>query len=138
MRRLRGLERARLRRQLADWVSPPPTARGSLSGAIALLVPINWPEPFGLVMIEAMACGTPVIAFNHGSVPEIVEPGLTGLIVEDETEAVAAIEHAANLRRDLVRLRFEQRFTAQRMAYDYVTIYRWLATRVPPGLRVVS
>ena len=108
-----------------------------LSGAIALLVPIDWPEPFGLVMIEAMACGTPVIAFNRGSVPEIVEPGVTGLIVEDETEAVAAIEQAAHLPRDMVRHRFEQRFTAQRMAQNYLALYRRLVARGRP-LRVVG
>ncbi len=111
---------------------------GFLSGAIALLVPINWPEPFGLVMIEAMACGTPVIAFNHGSVPEIVEPGLTGLIVEDETQAVAAIGQAASLPRDMVRRRFEQRFTAGRMAQDYLTVYRRLVARVRSNLRAVG
>ena len=79
-----------------------------LSGAIALLVPIDWPEPFGLVMIEAMACGTPVIAFNRGSVPEIVEHGVTGLIVEDEAEAVAAIRRVPSLSRAVVRRNFEQ------------------------------
>ena len=108
-----------------------------LSGAIALLVPIDWPEPFGLVMIEAMACGTPVIAFNHGSVPEIVEPGVTGLIVEDETQAVAAIGQAAYLPRGRVRRRFEQRFTARRMAQDYLALYRRLVARGRP-LRAVG
>ena len=109
-----------------------------LSGAIALLMPIDWPEPFGLVMIEAMACGTPVIAFNHGSVPEIVEPGVTGLIVEDETQAVAAIRQAAHLPRDMRRCRFEQRFTARRMAQDYLALYRRLATQDRPTLREVG
>ncbi len=109
-----------------------------LSGAIALLVPIDWPEPFGLVMIEAMACGTPVIAFHLGSVPEIVEHGVTGLIVKDEAAAVAAVRQAASLSRTAVRHGFERRFTARRMAEDYVALYRRLAVRVRPALRVVS
>jgi glycosyltransferase involved in cell wall biosynthesis len=100
-----------------------------LSGAIALLMPIDWPEPFGLAMIEAMACGTPVIAFNHGSVQEVVEPGVTGLIVDNEMQAVAAIEQAARLPRDMVRHRFAQRFSAQRMAQDYLALYRRLTAR---------
>jgi glycosyltransferase involved in cell wall biosynthesis len=97
-----------------------------LSGAIALLVPIDWPEPFGLVMIEAMACGAPVIAFNRGSVPEIVEDGLTGFIVEDEIGAVGAVDRLASLPRDRIRKRFEERFTARRMAQDYLSVYRSL------------
>ena len=100
-----------------------------LSGAIALLLPIDWPEPFGLVMIEAMACGTPVIAFNRGSVPEIVEDGVTGFVVEDETSAAAAVREVATLSRSLVRRRFEQRFTARRMAEDYLRLYRRMAER---------
>jgi len=98
-----------------------------LSGAIGLLMPIDWPEPFGLVMIEAMACGTPVIAFNCGSVPEIVEHGLTGFIVEDEQGAAAAVKQLASLSRSAVRARFESRFTARRMAEDYLDVYRSLA-----------
>jgi glycosyltransferase involved in cell wall biosynthesis len=109
-----------------------------LSGAIALLLPIEWPEPFGLVMIEAMACGTPVIAFNHGSVPEILEDGLTGCIVENEAAAVAAIERAAKLPRGPIRQRFEQRFTARRMAEDYLRVYDELAEVPRPRLRVVT
>ena len=109
-----------------------------LSGAIALLLPIDWPEPFGLVMIEAMACGTPVIAFNCGSVPEIIEHGVTGMIVESEAEAVAAIGRVARLSRAEVRRCFERRFTAERMAEDYLALYRRLAARARPGLRVVS
>ena len=97
-----------------------------LSGAIALLVPIDWPEPFGLVMIEAMACGTPVIAFNRGSVPEVVEDGVTGFIVEDETSAAGAVRHVASLSRSEIRRQFEQRFTARRMADDYFRLYRRL------------
>jgi glycosyltransferase involved in cell wall biosynthesis len=94
-----------------------------LSGAAALLVPIDWPEPFGLVMIEAMACGTPVIAFNRGSVPEVVEDGVTGFIVEDEASAVQAVGRIGRLSRDTVRRRFEERFTARRMANDYLALY---------------
>lgn len=94
-----------------------------LSGAIALLVPIDWPEPFGLVMIEAMACGTPVIGYGRGSVPEVVENGLTGFVVEDEAGAVAAIGRAADLPRARIRRRFEERFTARRMAEEYLEVY---------------
>src|SRR5207247_11064244 len=80
-----------------------------LSGAIGLLVPIDWPEPFGLVMIEAMACGTPVIAYNRGSVAEIIDDGLTGFVVEDEISAVAAVDRLSGLSRDGVRKQFETR-----------------------------
>src|SRR4030081_2049064 len=82
-----------------------------LSGAHALLATIDWPEPFGLVMIEAMACGTPVIAFNRGSVPEIVEEGLTGFVVEDELGAIGAVQRLSELDRGEVRKRFDERFT---------------------------
>ncbi len=108
-----------------------------LSGAHALLMPIDWPEPFGLVMIEALACGTPVIAFNRGSVPEIIENGLTGYIVEDETSAIAAVQRLGQLSRIRVRERFEQRFTARRMAEDYLRCYRALGAAERPALRVV-
>ncbi len=97
-----------------------------LSNARALLVPIDWPEPFGLVMIEAMACGCPVIAFRRGSVPEIIEPGLTGFIADDVAGAVAAVARLGELDRAAVRTRFEQRWTARRMADDYVALYRRL------------
>jgi glycosyltransferase involved in cell wall biosynthesis len=97
-----------------------------LSGAIALLAPVTWPEPFGLVLIEAMACGTPVIAFNHGAIPEVIEHGVTGFVVEDEDGAVAAAAHLNELSRAAIRRRFEQRFTARRMASDYATVYRSL------------
>lgn len=97
-----------------------------LSGAVALLVPIDWPEPFGLVMIEAMACGTPVIAFNRGSVTEIIEDGLTGYVVEDEMSAVGAVDRLSHLSREKVRARFEERFTARRMANEYLAAYRSL------------
>jgi len=109
-----------------------------LSGAIALLMPIDWPEPFGLVMIEAMACGVPVIAFNRGSVPEIVEDGITGLIVENETDAVAAVQHARRMDRGRIRRRFEERFTARRMAEDYLSVYKKLALDRRAKLRLVG
>ena len=108
-----------------------------LSGAMALLMPIDWPEPFGLVMIEAMACGTPVIAFNRGSVPEIIEDGLSGYIVEDETSAIAAVNRLSRLSRATVRQRFDERFTARRMAEDYVSIYRSLAGEDRSVLRAI-
>jgi glycosyltransferase involved in cell wall biosynthesis len=95
-----------------------------LGDASALLFPVDWPEPFGLVMIEAMACGTPVLAFRCGSVPEIVENGITGAIVDSVEEAVAALAGVIALDRETVRQRFEQRFSATRMATDYVSIYR--------------
>ncbi len=94
-----------------------------LSGALCLLMPVEWPEPFGLVMIEAMACGTPVLAFNRGSVPEIVDEGVTGFVVEDEASAVAAIGRLLSLPRASVRDRFTRRFSARRMAQDYVGVY---------------
>jgi glycosyltransferase involved in cell wall biosynthesis len=97
-----------------------------LRGASALLFPIDWPEPFGLVMIEAMACGTPVIAFRCGSVPEIVEDGVTGFVVNDESEAVAAIRRLGELDRRRIRATFDQRFTARRMAQDYLQHYEKL------------
>ena len=109
-----------------------------LSGAIALLVPIDWPEPFGLVMIEAMACGTPVIAFNRGSVPEVIDDGLTGLIVEDETGAIGSVDRLAHLSREKIRRRFEERFTARRMAQDYLNVYRSLSDSLAPHLRLVA
>jgi glycosyltransferase involved in cell wall biosynthesis len=109
-----------------------------LSGAVALLVTIDWPEPFGLVMIEAMACGTPVVAFNRGSVPEIIEDDLTGLIVEDEISAVSAVSRISELDRQKVRARFEQRFTARRMAMDYLAAYRNVMHLETPRLKVVT
>ena len=109
-----------------------------LSGAVALLMPIDWPEPFGVVMIEAMACGTPVVAFNRGSVPEIVDHGVTGFVVEDETEAAATISKVYTMSREMVRSHFQSRFTARRMALDYLDVYRDLAVRSPPKLRVVQ
>jgi len=102
-----------------------------LSGAIALLAPIAWPEPFGLVLIEAMACGTPVIAFNRGSVPEIIEDGLTGFVVEGKEEAIAATDRLSWLSRRAIRQRFEERFTARRMAREYLMVYRSLIDKRP-------
>ncbi|MGY3609564.1 MULTISPECIES: glycosyltransferase family 4 protein [unclassified Bradyrhizobium] len=100
------------------------TKNDFLGQAAALLFPIDWPEPFGLVMIEAMACGTPVLAFRHGSVPEIVEDGLTGRIVSDVEEAVRAIPGLLALDRKAIRARFEERFSAARMSTDYVRLYQ--------------
>jgi glycosyltransferase involved in cell wall biosynthesis len=108
-----------------------------LSGAIALLAPIAWPEPFGLVTIEAMACGTPVIGFNRGAIPEIVENAVTGFVVEDEASAAAAIDRVGQLSRKAIRRRFEHRFTARRMAQDYVGVYTELIRAADPRLRLV-
>jgi glycosyltransferase involved in cell wall biosynthesis len=108
-----------------------------LSGAAALLVPIDWPEPFGLVMIEAMACGTPVIAYNRGSVPEVVDDGITGFIVEDELSAVGAVHRLDQLSRTKIREQFETRFTARRMALDYLAAYRSLSDAEAPHLRLI-
>jgi glycosyltransferase involved in cell wall biosynthesis len=94
-----------------------------LGGADALLFPIDWPEPFGLVMIEAMACGTPVVAYDCGSVREIVEDGLTGFIVRDQDEAVAAVSRVSQLDRAAVRRRFEERFSGHAMARRYLELY---------------
>jgi len=98
-----------------------------LGGARALLFPIDWPEPFGLVMIEAMACGTPVIGWRCGSVPEVIEHGVSGLIVEDEAQAVEAVHAAGALDRRRVRQAFEKRFSAQVMASAYVEQYARLS-----------
>jgi glycosyltransferase involved in cell wall biosynthesis len=97
-----------------------------LGNACALLFPIDWPEPFGLVMIEAMACGTPVIAFRNGSVPEVMVDGVTGFIVEGMEEAVQAVPRVAGLSRWACRKVFEERFDSARMARDYVEVYRRL------------
>jgi glycosyltransferase involved in cell wall biosynthesis len=111
---------------------------GFLSGAKALLLPIDWPEPFGLVMIEAMACGTPTIAYPAGSVPEVIDHGTTGFIVHDEVGAVAALSRLDTLSHDVIRGVFETRFTARRMAEDYVALYRRMAAKAArPMLRVV-
>jgi glycosyltransferase involved in cell wall biosynthesis len=100
-----------------------------LGDARALLFPIDWPEPFGLAMIEAMACGTPVLAFRNGAVPEVVDDGVTGYVVDTIDEALSALEGVLALDRTRVRRRFEERFSAARMAKDYVRIYeRLIAT----------
>jgi glycosyltransferase involved in cell wall biosynthesis len=99
-----------------------------LGNARGLLFPIDWPEPFGLVMIEAMACGTPVIAFRCGSVPEIVDPGTTGFVVGTVDEAVAAVARIGELDRATIRGVFERRFSADRMAADYEEVYAALAS----------
>ncbi len=100
-----------------------------LGNAYALLFPIDWPEPFGLVMIEAMACGTPVIAYRHGAVPEVLEEGRTGFIVESLEEAVAAARRVPELSRARCRAVFDERFTSTRMAGDYLQVYEDLVRR---------
>lgn len=97
-----------------------------LGNAYALLFPIGWPEPFGLAMIEAMACGTPVIAYPFGSVPEVVDEGKTGFIVNDEGEAVKALQKVKALNRVVCRRVFEERFSAERMAREYLAVYSYL------------
>jgi glycosyltransferase involved in cell wall biosynthesis len=111
------------------------TKEAFLANAAALLFPIEWPEPFGLVMIEAMACGTPVIAFRSGSVPEVLEEGTSGFIVDNEAAAIQAIKRLPELDRRRVREAFERRFTARRMAEDYVHHYKLLASGGPAILR---
>lgn len=109
------------------------SAKGEFLGqAAALLFPIDWPEPFGLVMIEAMACGTPVLAFRHGSVPELIDEGLTGRIVSSVDEAVAAIPSVAALDRRVVRARFEERFSSAQMAAQYLKLYQKLLRKPAP------
>ena len=100
-----------------------------LGNAAALLFPIDWPEPFGLAMIEAMSCGTPVLAWPNGAVPEIVDHGVSGLVVDSMEAAVAAVPLVLGLDRAGVRQRFEERFSAARMARDYLAVYRRLRTR---------
>jgi glycosyltransferase involved in cell wall biosynthesis len=102
-----------------------------LGNALGLLFPIDWPEPFGLVMIEAMACGTPVLAFRCGSVPEVIDEGISGMIVDTTEEAVAAIPKLLKMDRRIVRQRFEERFSVTRMANDYVKLYRQLMSNSP-------
>jgi glycosyltransferase involved in cell wall biosynthesis len=117
---------------LVEFVGEIDEARKAdfLRNAQALLFPIDWPEPFGLVMIEAMSTGTPVIAFRCGSVPEVIEDGVSGFVVDTVEEAVAAVKRLPSLSRWGVRSSFESRFTVGRMARDYVEIYRQL-----PGVR---
>jgi glycosyltransferase involved in cell wall biosynthesis len=94
-----------------------------LGRACALLFPVDWPEPFGLVMIEAMACGTPVIAWKNGSVPEVIEDGVTGFIVDNLEDAVRNVLRLGSIRRTECRRAFEERFCAERMAHDYLQVY---------------
>jgi len=100
-----------------------------LGHAYALLFPIDWPEPFGLVMIEAMACGTPVIAYRNGSVPEVLEDGTTGFVVNGMEAAIAAVERVPEISREQCREVFEERFSARRMAHDYVQVYEHVAAQ---------
>jgi len=108
-----------------------------LGNAYALLFPIDWPEPFGLVVIEAMACGTPVIAWRCGSVPEVIRDGINGFIVDSLEEAVKAVERTRYLKRRVCRKIFEQRFTATRMAKDYLCLYEEAILRERPLLKAV-
>jgi glycosyltransferase involved in cell wall biosynthesis len=112
--------------------------REFLGRALALLFPIDWPEPFGLVMIEAMANGTPVIAFRRGSVPEILEDGVSGFVLDGVGEAVAAVPRALSLDRASIRRRFEQRFSVGRMARDYVALYTEVLRRGSVGAVVMN
>jgi len=112
-----------------------------LGDAYALLFPVEWPEPFGLVMIEAMACGTPVIGFRRGSVPEVMEDGVTGFVVDGVEQAVEAVGRVSALSRRRCRMAFERRFTVSRMAEDYVAVYQRLVdlgaeAEPPPPQRV--
>jgi glycosyltransferase involved in cell wall biosynthesis len=107
-----------------------------LGNALALLFPIDWPEPFGLVLIEAMACGTPVIAYPHGSVPEIVEEGRTGFLINSVNRAATAVEQVPQISREECRQRFEERFSATRMAMDYVGVYERITRRAPDVLHL--
>ncbi len=123
---------------LVEWVGEIGEADKAafLGGAIAHLFPIDWPEPFGVVMIEAMACGTPTIAWPCGSVPEVIENGVSGFIVSSIEAAVAAVAACARLDRAGCRAAFERRFTARRMAADYVSVYRRLGAFGRPALKV--
>jgi glycosyltransferase involved in cell wall biosynthesis len=109
-----------------------------LGNAKALLFPINWEEPFGIVMIEAMACGVPVIAYPRGSVLEIIEDGISGRLVHDVDSAVGAIARLSEIDRRVCRRRFEERFTAERMARDYLTIYQGLAKTEPKSMALTD
>jgi glycosyltransferase involved in cell wall biosynthesis len=109
-----------------------------LGGAAALLFPIAWREPFGLVMIEAMACGTPIIAFRNGSVPEVLQDGVSGFIVDSEQEAVAALGRLNELDRDRIRAEFDQRFTSRHMAQNYLKLYSRLQHAKPARSKVLN
>jgi glycosyltransferase involved in cell wall biosynthesis len=116
------------------------TKESFLAGATALIFPIDWPEPFGLVMIEAMACGTPVVAFRQGAVPEVIEHGVSGFVLEpgDEDGALEAIRQLGRLDRRQVRAAFERRFTARRMVDDYVRIYNSLLSSSTCGVALAQ
>jgi len=107
-----------------------------LGQAHALLFPIDWPEPFGLVMIEALACGTPVIAYRRGSVPEVLEEGVTGFIVENLEQAVQAVRRVAHIDRGKCRREFERRFSVSRMTGDYLEVYQRLLAQKKPSAAV--
>jgi len=107
-----------------------------LGNAAALVFPIAWREPFGLVMIEAMACGCPVIAFENGSVPEVLEDGITGFIVQNENEAADAVRRIPQLDRDRIRAEFDRRFTANHMAQNYLALYARLAKAKKNGTQI--
>ena len=106
-----------------------------LGDASALIFPVDWPEPFGLVMIEAMSCGTPVLAFRCGSIPEVIEDGIAGKVVDTEEDALRALPEILSYDRRAVRQRFEDRFTTTRMAKDYVSAYRQLLVTRTPNTR---
>ena len=114
---------------LVEFVGEVPDAdkNALLGGAAALLFPIDWPEPFGLVMIEAMACGTPVIAWDHGSVAEVIDDGETGFVVRSEDEAVEAVKRIPDIDRRKVRAVFERRFSSTAMANRYLQVYGQIA-----------
>ena len=120
--------KSRLDEQLVEFVgeTDDPGKEQLLRHARALLFPIDWPEPFGLVMIEALACGTPVLAFRNGSTPEVISDGKTGFLVNTLEEAVAAVNRIDGISRKACRAEFEQRFSAARMAADYLALYRRL------------
>jgi Glycosyltransferase len=122
---------------LVEWVGEigESDKAAFLGGALALLFPIDWPEPFGVVMIEAMACGTPTIAWPLGSVPEVIENGTSGFVVSSIDEAAAAVEACAGFDRAICRAEFERRFTARRMAADYLAAYGRLGAVGRPPLR---
>jgi glycosyltransferase involved in cell wall biosynthesis len=125
---------------LVDYVGEISDAEKSafLGGARGLLFPIDWPEPFGLVLIEAMGCGTPVIAFDCGSTSEVVEPGVTGFIVRSEEEAMAAVGRLSELDRREVRRRFDRRFSAVAMARGYLDLYAAQLAKAPHAATLAS
>jgi glycosyltransferase involved in cell wall biosynthesis len=107
-----------------------------MGNAHALLFPIDWPEPFGLVMIESLACGTPVIAWNNGSVPEVIANGETGFVVDSIDEAVSAVPEVSHLSRHACRRTFEERFDASRMARNYIDVYSRLVHGAYSSIKV--